>query len=95
MHSFSAPFRLPGGLRLLPQTTFIPHPNPAQVKSGSLEGTVFSRVLPGEYIQAGQQGGGRRMGGLVAPPGIVVRGEEGVGSRGAGAGWGGSLHPLA
>ena len=52
---------------------------PAQVKSGSLEGTVFSRVLPGEYIQAGQQGGGRRMGGLVAPPGIVVRGGEGGG----------------
>ena len=33
----------------------------ALVRSGALKETVFSRVLPGEYIQAGQQGS-RRMG---------------------------------
>jgi peptidyl-prolyl cis-trans isomerase B (cyclophilin B) len=33
----------------------------ALVRSGVLKETVFSRVLPGEYIQAGQQGS-RRMG---------------------------------
>ncbi|GAX76827.1 hypothetical protein CEUSTIGMA_g4273.t1 [Chlamydomonas eustigma] len=39
------------------------------VRSGSLQGTVFSRVIPGEYIQAGQQGQ-LKMGGLQAPSGI-------------------------
>ncbi len=41
------------------------------VRGGALEGTVFSRVLPGEYIQAGQQGA-RRMGQMEAPAGLVV-----------------------
>jgi len=47
--------------------------NYSKIKAGSLVGTVFSRVLPGEYIQAGQQGAGIRMGNLVPPPGIEVR----------------------
>jgi hypothetical protein len=44
-----------------------------QVRSGALQGTVFSRVIPGEYIQAGQQGQ-LKMGGLQAPAGIKVLG---------------------
>jgi len=38
----------------------------ALVRGGSLLGTTFSRVLPGEYVQAGQQGA-LRMGQVEAP----------------------------
>lgn len=42
-----------------------PHPAPHT-------GTVFSRVLPGEYIQAGQQGQ-LKMGQVEPPPELKVR----------------------
>jgi hypothetical protein len=41
------------------------------VRSGALVNTVFSRVLPGEYIQAGQQGS-MKFGQLEPPAGLKV-----------------------
>lgn len=39
----------------------------ALVRSGAYNGTVFSKVLPGRWIQAGRQGS-PRMGAVAVPP---------------------------
>ncbi len=46
----------------------------ALVESGNLVGTTFSRVLAGEYIQAGKQGA-KRLGAVEVPPTVQVGGE--------------------
>ncbi len=43
----------------------------ALVSSGNLVGTTFSRVLAGEYIQAGKQGQ-RRLGAVEVPAEVQV-----------------------
>ena len=39
----------------------------ALVRAGAYNGTVFSKVLPGRWIQAGRQGS-PRMGAVAVPP---------------------------
>ncbi|BDA49114.1 probable peptidyl-prolyl cis-trans isomerase B [Coccomyxa sp. Obi] len=62
--------------RLLPQTVsnFL-----ALIKSGAYSGTTFSRVIPGEYVQAGRQGSPRM--GLVQPPTDLPPNKELLASR--------------
>lgn len=43
----------------------------AAVPQGGLEGTCFSRISPGEYIQAGRQGA-RRQGEVEGVAGLTV-----------------------
>ena len=65
------------------------------VESGSLVGTTFSRVLPGQYIMAGKQGS-RRMGQVDPPKDLQVgRGGAwvGVAVRGVCAGGAGGCLP--
>lgn len=44
------------------------------VKAGAYTGTTFSRLLPGQYIQAGRQGS-RRMGEVLAPEALQANPE--------------------
>lgn len=41
------------------------------IQTGSLTGTTFSRISPGEYIQAGRQGS-KRLGEVEVPAGLQV-----------------------
>ena len=52
------------------------------VKSGLYTGTLWSKVLPGEYIQAGQQGS-RRTGAvdIRAPESVLSRNQEVLSSK--------------
>ena len=52
------------------------------IKSGLYTGTLWSKVLPGEYIQAGQQGS-RRTGAvdIRAPESVLSRNQEVLSSK--------------